>query len=426
MRAQELLQALTRGQFDERLRTVSGGQPLAVLYERIRSVVEGFCANFDDGQTRELTIFSAPGRTELGGNHTDHQNGWALAASVDLDTLACVARSELQRIRIQSRGHRRIVTELDHLSRQKKEVGSSAALVRGIAARISEMGYPVSGFDAYTETRVLRGAGLSSSAAFEVLIGTICNDLSCGGALSSTQIAQIGQYAENEYYGKPCGLLDQLACATGGVIAVDFADPNRPCIRRCAVDFEREGYALCIIDSGVNHSDLDAEYAAIPREMQAVAQYFGKKTLCGVDEAAFIRERDAIERQVGKRAVLRAEHFFAETKRAQAQYEALCAHDIKRYLTLMRASGESSEEKLQNVALPGEGGDTLLRVIEQTRSLAGEDGAARVHGGGFAGTAQAIVPMGRLEDFVAGMERTVGAGCCHVVHLRDVGGVRVI
>ena len=426
MRAQELLHALTQGQFDERLRTISGGQSLAMLYERIRSVVEGFCDNFDPKGTRELMIFSAPGRTELGGNHTDHQNGWALAASVDLDTIACVARSDEHSIRVQSRGHNLIGTRLEDLEKQKKEIGNSSALVRGIAAKISALGYPVSGFDAYTETRVLRGAGLSSSAAFEVLIGTICNELSCGGALSSTQIAQIGQYAENEYYGKPCGLLDQLACATGGVIAVDFADPAQPHIRRCAVDFEREGYALCIIDSGANHADLDAEYAAIPREMGAVAGYFGEKTLAKVDEDAFVRERAAVAAQCGERAALRAEHFFAETKRAQEQYEALSAHDMARYLKLMRASGKSSEEKLQNVSLPGEGGDTLLRVIEQARELAGESGAARVHGGGFAGTAQAIVPMDRLEDFAAGMERTVGAGCCHVVHLRAVGGVRVI
>lgn len=426
MRAGELLRALEEGAFDDRLREVYGTIPLDGVRARIESVVRGFCTRFDEKENRDLAVFSAPGRTELGGNHTDHQNGCALAASISLDTLACVAANEDRIIRVQSKGHTPVEADLADAAVHPEEKSSSCALVRGAAARIAEMGYAVRGFDAYTETEVLRGSGMSSSAAFEVLIGTIINDLSCGGALNSTQIAQIGQYAENVYYGKPCGLMDQMACATGGVIAIDFGAGETPDIRRCSVDFAAGGYALVIIDSGANHSSLDDEYAAITREMTAVAHYFGKEKLREVEQDAFLRSRASVERSCGKRAALRAQHFFEETRRAQAQYGALRAGDLQTYLALVRESGESSEQKLQNVALPGPGGDTLLRVIEKARELAGPRGAARVHGGGFAGTAQALVPLDRLDAFVAGMEAFVQKGCCHTVRIRGVGGVRLI
>lgn len=426
MRAQDLLTALRAGRIDDRLYPVYGVQPLTEVYERIASVVGGFCRNFDAEETRELAVFSAPGRTELGGNHTDHQGGWGLAGSVDLDTLACVARNSEPVIRVYSKGHDPVELDVSDVAIREEERSCSTALVRGIAARISERGYKVGGFDAYTETEVLRGSGLSSSAAFEVLIGQIMNELFCDGALSSTELAKIGQYAENVYYGKPCGLLDQMACATGGVIAINFADPADPDVRRCAVDFVREGYALVIIDSGANHSDLDGAYAAIPREMGAVAAYFGGKRLCDVDEAKFLRERDKVLAECGERPTLRAEHYFAETKRAAEQYEALSRGDFAQYLALVRESGASSEAKLQNVSIDRPGGDKLLRVIRRARELAGETGAARVHGGGFAGTAQAYVPLDRLDTFVSQMEAEFGEGRCHVVQIRNVGGVELI
>ena len=426
MHAQELLQSLREGRFDETLGAVYGAGPLGEVKARIESVAKGFCERFDPEGTRELMIFSAPGRTELGGNHTDHQGGWALAGSVDMDTLACVSRGGGSLIRLHSEGHNPVELDVGDTTARDGERGRSAALVRGIAARIGARGYPAGGFDAYTETRVLRGSGLSSSAAFEVLVGRIMDELFCGGTLGATEIAKIGQYAENVYYGKPCGLEDQLACATGGVISIDFADPENPAVRRCAVDFAREGYALIVIDSGANHADLDSEYAAIPREMGQVARRFGKERLRDVDEALFRRERASVLDACGERPGLRAEHFFAETARAAAQYKALERGDFAAFLELVRASGKSSEEKLQNVSVDRPDGDRLLRVIHKARALAGETGAARVHGGGFAGTAQAYVPLARLSAFVSGMEAAFGAGCCHAVQIRNVGGARLI
>jgi len=425
MRRDELLRALRGGALDDRLAAVYGAPAVADARARCASVIRGFCARFDPDGARELSVFSAPGRTELGGNHTDHQNGFALAASVDLDTLACVARAE-GRIRVCSKGHAEAAVDLADLSVRARELGRSVSLVRGVAAGVAARGYAVAGFDAYTETRVLRGSGLSSSAAFEVLLGAILNELCCCGALTAVELAQIGQYAENVYYGKPCGLLDQMACATGGVVGVDFADPQHPQVEHCAVDLDAAGYALVIIDGGVSHADLSEEYAAIPREMESVARYFGKDKLRAVDPAAFARERAAVATACGERAADRAEHFFAETARAERQFAALSAGDLPAYLALMRASGASSEEKLQNVTTARPNGDALLRVIERARALAGPDGAARVHGGGFAGTAQALVPAARLADFVAGMEAALKPGCCHVLHIRSLGPARLI
>lgn len=427
MNANDLLHALRGGAFDARLREIYGAQMSPdVVYGRIESVVNGFCERFDPERTRELSVFSAPGRTELGGNHTDHQNGCGLAGSVDMDTIACVARRDGTAIRVVSKGHDPVEVDVGDVTIREDERSRSQALVRGIAARMDELGCRVEGFDAYTETRVLRGSGLSSSAAFEVLIGEIMNHLFCGARFDSTDIAKIGQYAENVYYGKPCGLLDQMACSTGGVVAIDFADPDDPVVERCAVDFAGEGYALVVIDSGANHSDLDGEYAAITQEMGAVARFFGKRVLREVDEAAFNARRNEVRAACGERPTLRAEHFFAETKRAQAQYEALCRGDFAGYLALVRESGMSSETKLQNVSIDRPDGDRLLRVIRRARELAGEIGAARVHGGGFAGTAQAYVPLEKLESFVAAIEREFGAHCCHIVQIRNVGGARLI
>ena len=426
MRASELLKALYEGQFDERLRTVYGARPLGALYGRVTSVVEGFCSRFDPSGERELAVFSAPGRTELGGNHTDHQGGCAVCAAIDRDTLACAAKSEGDAIRVLSRGHSIAAISLRELAVNEAERSRSVALLRGVAARVAELTGAVGGFDAYTETEVLRGSGMSSSAAFEVLLGTVFNDFYCGGALTPVQLAQIGQYAENVYYGKPCGLLDQLGCALGGVIGADLADADAPRLRTGTVDLAASGCALVIIDSGANHSDLDDAFAAIPREMGEIARALGGTRLCEVDEAAFVARRDALAAQYGERAALRAEHYFAETKRARDEFDALLRGDFARALALIRESGASSREKLQNVSVDRPGGDVLLRAIERAEALAGEGGAARVHGGGFAGTAQAFVPREKLEAFIAGMEELLFSGCCHVVQLRAAGSLRLL
>ena len=425
MRKTELLAALRGGAFDAKLRAVYGAE-LGAVYERIEAVVRGFCARFDPDGARDLAVFSAPGRTELGGNHTDHQNGCGIAAAVDMDTLGCAARREGTRIRVVSRGHDPVEVDVGDAAVRSGERSRSQALVRGIAAGMAAFGERVGGFDAYTETRVLRGSGLSSSAAFEVLVAQIMNHLFCGARFDALEIARLGQYAENVYYGKPCGLLDQLACAAGGVVAADFADAEHPAVARCAVDFAAAGYALVVIDSGANHSDLDGEFAAITEEMGAVARYFGAEKLGGVDEARFRAGYDAVRAAVGERPARRAAHFFDETKRARAQYEALSRGDFPGFLALVRESGASSETKLQNVTVDRPDGDRLLRVILRARALAGASGAARVHGGGFAGTAQAYVPLPALGGFVAAMEEEFGVGCCHLVRLRAAGGVRLL
>ncbi len=425
MRCDELKKAVLAGEFDGRLHEVYPGRALESVYARIERVIDGFMATYPN-DTREVYIFSAPGRTELGGNHTDHQYGCVLAGSIDMDTLACVARSEGTLIRVQSLGHDLSRADFSDTRVIEEEKSSSSSLLRGTAVAIAERGYEVHGFDAYTETEVLRGSGLSSSAAFEVLIGTIINELDCGGALTSTEIAQIGQYAENVYYGKPCGLMDQMACATGGVISIDFYDPKEPKVARCAADFEKEGFALCIIDSGAGHADLDDEYAAIPGEMGAVAKMLGAEKLSRVDEAEYWAKKDEIIASCGERAALRAEHYFGETKRAKAQYEALMRGDMQEYLALVRASGESSEKKLQNVKIDRPDGDRLLRVIERARELATDEGVGRVHGGGFAGTVQALVPMAKLDAFIEGIEALTGKGSCHVIRLRDHGSIRLL
>lgn len=426
MRANELISALHHGTFDEQLLPVYGERPLVSVYGRVGSVVNGFCERFDPERVRELSVFSSPGRAELGGNHTDHQNGCALAASVDMDTLACVARRDDAVIRIVSKGHDPAIIDVSDDTVREEERSRSQALLRGIAARMRQLGCVIGGFDAYTETSVPRGSGVSSSAAFETLVAQIMNQLFCGGRFGATELAKIGQYAENVYYGKPTGLLDTLACATGGVIAVDFVDPAQPAVERCAVDFAKAGYALVILDSGANHSELDGEFAAITREMGAVARYFGKTVLREVDEAAFYTERGRIAAALGERPALRAEHFFAETERARAQYEALTRGDFAAYLALVRESGASSETKLQNVTVDRPDGDRLLRVIRRARELAGERGAARVHGGGFAGTAQAYVPLNALDGFVAAMEAELGKGRCHIARIRNVGSLQLI
>lgn len=372
---------------------------------------------------RAPVIFSAPGRTELGGNHTDHQHGRVLCAAVELDIMACAAPNGLDVIRIHSEGYVPFEIPVGSSAPVPGEENTSAALVRGIAARIGELGYPVGGFDAYIVSEVLPGSGLSSSAAFEVLMGTIINHFFCGGRLRPEEIAQIGQYAENVYFGKPCGLMDQMASAVGGAVAIDFADPTAPAVRRIDFDFAATGYALCIVDTRSEHGDLTEDYAAITREMGAVAACFGKEHLRDVDESEFRDAIPDIRTQCGDRAVLRALHFFAENKRAALEAEALEQGDFPRFLALVNESGNSSAMLLENLwspAAPHRQAMTLALAIG--RELLGGSGAIRVHGGGFAGTVQAFVPDNILSAFTAGMESIFGAGCCHALKVRNSGG----
>jgi len=388
---------------------------------RFLALLDGFCDFYGVKKNVPVALFSTPGRTEIGGNHTDHQKGHALASSVNLDTIACVSPTDTGVIRIKSAGHRLAEVTLDRLEMQEEEWGTSPSLVRGIVARITELGYRVGGFDAYTMTEVLRGSGLSSSATFEVLVGNIINHLYCNGELTSTQIAQIGQYAENVYYGKPCGLMDQLACATGGVIALDFAKPF-PEIQQVQFDLYAAGYAMCIVDSRVSHADLSADFAAIPEEMCAVARYLDKSCLGEVEEKDFYANLTALRKACGDRAVLRAMHFFKDDQYAQQECAAIAAGDMKTFLELIRRSGRSSYMYLQNVSTYRSTTDLGLAVLLAfAEQLVGDRGACRVHGGGFAGTIQAFVPLDMLEEFIEKMEQLTGKGSCFVLSFRPIG-----
>ena len=368
-------------------------------------------------------IFSAPGRTELGGNHTDHQHGKVLAAAVNREALAAVAANGTNTVNLLSEGYPMCRIDLTDLSVHSEEEGKTSALIRGVAAKFREYGLP--GFDAYVSSNVLSGSGLSSSAAFEVLMGVIFNHL-CGAGKTAVEIAQIGQYAENVYFGKPCGLMDQTASSVGNIIGIDFQDPAAPVVTPIPFDFASCGYSLCIIDSGASHSDLTDEYAAITTELKAVCRVFGKEYLRDVDEAAFYENIAAVRKAAGDRAVLRAIHIFEENKRVEKQTIALLDGDFESFLKLVTESGHSSWLYLQNVVPAGRTAQQeVAYALAVARQLLGSRGACRVHGGGFAGTIQAFVPGDMVDSFRTGMESALGAGSCHMMSIRKEGGVLV-
>ena len=391
--------------------------------EKKQLLDKGFAEAFGGNPDR---YFSAPGRTEIGGNHTDHQRGRVLAAAVNLDTVAAVRLNGTGTIRILSKGYPMSVVDLSNLNPVESEINSTPALIRGVAARFTQLGCKVEGFDAYCESTVLPGSGLSSSAAYEVLIGTIVNHLFFGGKVSQPEIAMIGQYAENVFFGKPCGLMDQMASAVGNLITIDFFDKENPVIKPVTVDFSAYGHALCIIDSGADHADLTDEYAAVPGEIKAVAAHFGKEVLTQIDEADFYAAIPALRKSCGDRAVLRAVHFYQENARVPKQVEALEKGDFEAFLNLVKESGHSSYMYLQNVIPAGykQHQDVAVALALCEHYLAGR-GAYRVHGGGFAGTVQAFVPMDMLESFVAGLDGALGEGACHVLSIRPQGGVEM-
>lgn len=375
---------------------------------------------------KEIYRFSAPGRTEISGNHTDHQHGCVLAAAVNLETVAEVMLNDSEVIRVQSEGYPVVEVALNDLSVHEAEKNTTAALIRGVAAAFSQQGAKLQGFDARVRSSVLPGSGLSSSAAFEVLIGTICNELFFDKKLSAVEIAQVGQYAENVYFGKPCGLMDQTASSVGGMVFIDFENPNSPVVERIDHDFAAAGHALCIIDSGADHADLTEEYAAIPGEVKRVSTFFGKEVLRDIPEADFFAALPELRHRVPDRAILRAIHFYQENKRVQLQAQALRDGDFETFLRLVSESGRSSWMYLQNITPAGatEHQDVAV-ALALCDTLLGGRGAYRVHGGGFAGTVQAFVPMDMLDAFKSGIERVLGEGKCHVLSIRAQGGIRV-
>ena len=383
----------------------------------------GFAAAF--GGTAER-YFSAPGRTEVSGNHTDHQRGRVLAGAVNLDTVAAVRANGTDVIRVQSKGYPLCQVRLDALEPVDAEINSTPALIRGVAARFAQLGCKVGGFDAYCESTVLPGSGLSSSAAFEVLVGTIINHLFFDGKVTQPEIAQIGQYAENVFFGKPCGLMDQTASAVGGLVTIDFADKAHPAIRPVHFDFSTTGHALCIIDSRADHADLTDEYAAVPGEMKAVCEYFGKDVVTEIPEADFYAAIPALREKCGDRAVMRVIHEYNENRRVPQQVACLESGDFEGFLRLTKESGFSSWMYLQNVIPAGYVKQQAMAVaLGLCEHYLQGRGAYRVHGGGFAGTVQAFVPFELLESFRAGIDGALGEGACHVLSIRPQGGVEM-
>ena len=400
--------------------------PTRVLYlepEKKSALDTGFAAAFGGTPDR---YFSAPGRTEIGGNHTDHQRGRVLAVAVNLDTVAAVRLNGTDQIRILSDGYPMCEVDVNELTLKSDEINTTPALIRGVAARFAQLGCEVKGFDAYCESTVLPGSGLSSSAAYEVLIGTIINHLFFDAKVSQAEVAQIGQYAENVFFGKPCGLMDQTASAVGNLVTIDFFDKENPKIEPLNFDFASCGHALCIIDTRASHADLTDEYAAIPNEIKAVCAHFGKEVLIQIDEKYFFAAIPVLREKCGDRAVLRAVHFYQENARVPKQVAALEQGDFETFLKLIKESGYSSYMYLQNVIPAGykEHQDVALALAMCEHFLAGK-GGYRVHGGGFAGTVQAFVPFEILDRFVAGMDSILGEGACHVLSIRPQGGVEM-
>ena len=426
MKKELLLQKLENGAFDDRFSALYGASGEMVARQRTRyaDAVRRFEELFP--QRDDIRLFSAPGRSEIGGNHTDHQRGCALGAAISMDKIAVVSFHDEGVIRFASVGHDTHQVELSDLAIHPEETDSSISLIRGIAARFIRRGVRIRGFDAFSVSDVLSGSGLSSSAAFEVLLGAII-DIGCnGGATDPVEIAKIGQYAENIYYGKKSGLLDQTVCSVGGFVFADFLNGDDPAVSRCRFDFDKAGYRLCITHTRGSHADLTDEYAAVPTEMKSVARQFGKDVLREVDEQEFYHSIPRLRAVCSDRAILRAAHFFGENKRAALEADALRRGDIDEFFRLYRASSLSSATLLQNLyatKTPHQQG--IPMGLMMSRRILGEDAAVRVHGGGFAGTVQAFVPIELADEYIRGMDALFGAGSCCVLRARPVGGIEI-
>lgn len=424
MNAQDIAGKLTAGGYDKSLTHLYTAEKLGIQKQRIKESLAEFAALF--GADRETRLFSAPGRTEIGGNHTDHQRGRVLAAAVNLDVLCVAAKNDDGVVRIKSKGYKQDDIDLSDLSVQEKEKNKAISLIRGVCARAKEMGYTVGGFDAFTTSDVLKGSGLSSSAAFEVAVGTMISHLYNGGRITPVEIAQMGQHAENQYFGKPSGLMDQMASSVGGFVAIDFADPAKPVVEPVGFDFGAAGHTLCIVDTGGNHADLTHEYAAIPPEMRMVAEQFGAGYLREVDPAEFFRRLPEIREKCGDRPALRAMHFFGDNERVALQAKALRDGNFELFKKLIVDSGRSSFFCLQNVfaaSAPQEQGLSVALAVSEL--LLAPKGAWRVHGGGFAGTIQAFVPNELLDNYRTEMEKLFGEGTCYMLSIRPAGGVEI-
>lgn len=419
----EIMNQMTSGALDEALKRYSGQDDVTEIKERWVQFLGRSASLFEQEDVHLLTV---SGRTELGGNHTDHQRGCVLAASLSLDSVAMVCKREDACAEVHSEGFEIKPVDLTDLSVHSEEKETSEALIRGVAAAFVKRGYAVGGFKAAMSSNVLKGSGMSSSAAFEVMIGLIFSVLYNDGRIEMEELAKIAQEAENIYFGKPCGLMDQMACAVGGAVAIDFKDLHHPVTQKVNFDFAHSGYALCLVDTGGSHADLSDEYGKMPTEMKEVAHLLGVEVLSETTQEVFEQKLPELRGQVSDRALLRATHYFEETKRAQKEAEALMQNDMKKFLELVKESGRSSFMYLQNVVLFSDAEhQPLALALALSERMLKEDGAWRVHGGGLAGTIQAFVPFEKLETYRTSMEAVFGKGSCHVLSIRPMGAAQV-
>ena len=410
--------------FLERLSEVYGNAEATFQQVRYSKLAERFENDFSENA--DIRFFSAPGRTEVGGNHTDHNNGKVLAAAINLDAVAAVSKRDDSIICVNSEGYPSISIDTKDLSVKNDEAGKSTALIRGICARFKQLGYKYGGFNASVTSRVLSGSGLSSSAAYEVLIGTILNYLYNDGKISAVEIAQISQYAENVFFKKPCGLMDQTACSVGGFVQIDFKDTENPVINKVDFDIAKHGYNLCIVDTGGDHADLTDDYAAIRLEMNSVAEYFSKSVLRQVPEKDVFEQMGEIRKKTGDRAVERAIHFYNENKRVERLANALANEDFESFKATIIESGKSSYMYNQNCyTLSNPNSQPVALALCLTEELLKGKGAYRVHGGGFAGTIQAFVPVEETENYVSSIKKVFGENSCYILKVRSHGGCEI-
>lgn len=419
------IQKLQSGDFDKILSWLHPNtKDLSQEQQRFCHILQEFQQIF--GDEASVRLFSAPGRTEIGGNHTDHQRGCVVGASIDLDIITAASPRNDNIVRFQSEGFPIFEVDLNDLTIHPEEVNQSTSLIRGIAAGLKEKGFQFGGFNAYASSNVLGGSGLSSSAAFEIMVGTLQNYLYNNGSIDPVTIAQVGQYAENKYFGKPCGLLDQAACSVGGYVAIDFYNPEKPIVEKIDFDFASCGYTMCIVDVGGSHADLTHEYAAVTSDMKTVAQYFGKEVLREVPAKDFYASMGSLREKVSDRAILRAYHFFEENIRAQEIAQALREKDFDRFKKLSTSSGQSSFMYLQNVYASSAPEEQCVSIaLAASEHILKGKGAYRVHGGGFGGTIQVFVPNDMLEYYQTEIEKVTGQGTCHLLAIRPVGGVEI-
>lgn len=423
--SQELKEKLKQGIYDKIIGEIYVDEKL-IPYNRDRYIktIEAFEKNFG---VKQVEIYSAPGRSEVCGNHTDHQNGMVLATSINLDAIAVVAKTKDNVIHLISDGFSLVEIDLDNLSINEEERNTTASLIRGVAAGFKNNGYAIGGFEAYVSSDVLVGAGMSSSAAFESLVGTILSFLYNDGKISMIDIAKIGQFSENKYFGKPCGLMDQMACSVGGMIYIDFKDNDKPIVKQAKCDFAKAGLSLCIVDTKGSHADLTPDYAAIPGEMNQVARALGKEHLREVEETYFYENIAKLRDKVSDRAILRAIHFYEEEKRVEKAFLALDNDNYNEFLQVIKDSGNSSAKYLQNIYSSRNTDEQNVTVaLAVTESILKGMGASRIHGGGFAGTIQAFVENEFVDTYKECIEKIYGENSCHVLKIRPIGGMKVL